>query len=119
MRSSFTTWLKKQSEQICIPLLVLMLLLMNVKLPVKLAGIIIACIINRKEISAGGFFRSKYLFFYFSMIAIGLVNLLLGFKNIQTNYLVTVGVGLSFWLVSAVIAYNGYLIIRKENIVNV
>ena len=48
------------------------------------------------------------------MIAIGIINLLLAFKAIERNYFVAVTIGLSFWMMCAVIAYNIYTIIQKE-----
>jgi len=107
--------IKEKASEINWPLLVFMLLVLNVKLVIKVVAILIITIINRKNISVRDFFRQRYLFFYFGIICIGLINLLLQYKSINSSYLVTVAIGLSFWMMCAVIAYNMYLIVQKED----
>lgn len=105
--------LKEKLTEINWPLLVFLLLVLNVKLIVKLAAILIICFINRKSISIRDFFRQRYLFFYFGVIGIGLINLLLQYKAISTTYLATAVIGLSFWMMCAVITYQMYLLVQK------
>jgi hypothetical protein len=100
--------LKEKARQINWPLLVFLILVLNVKLVVKVAAVIIISIINWKQISVKEFFRQRYLFFYFGLACIGLINLLLQYKNINTTYLFAVALGVSFWMMSAVIAYQLY-----------
>jgi hypothetical protein len=106
--------IKDKASEISWPLLIFLLLVLNVKLVVKVFAILIITILNRKNISARGFFRQRYLFFYFAMVCIGLINLLLQYKSINSSYLVMAAIGLSFWMMCAVIAYNIYLIVQKE-----
>ncbi len=106
--------IKEKASEINWPLLVFLLLVLNVKLVIKVVAILIITIINRKDISIKDIFRQRYLFFYFGMICISLINLLLQYKSISTNYLATVAIGFSFWMMCAVIAYNLFLIVRKE-----
>jgi len=106
--------LKEKTGQINWPLLIFLLLVLNVKLVVKVVAILIISIINRKDISITNFFRQRYLLFYFSLICLGLIHLLLQYKSISTAYLATAAIGLSFWMMSAVIAYLIYKIIQKE-----
>ncbi|HMI79992.1 MAG TPA: hypothetical protein VK484_14430, partial [Ferruginibacter sp.] len=105
--------LKEMAGQVNWPLLVFLLLVLNVKLLVKVAAVLIIGIVNWKSISGKGFFRQRYLFFYFGMICIGLINLLLQIKNVDSTYLLTTFIGISFWMMSALIAYLLYKIIQK------
>lgn len=114
MYKQITHQLKEKATQINWPLLVFMLLVLNVKLVVKITAVIIISIINRKQVSVRDFFRQRYLFFYFGLISIGIINLFLQFSNVSTIYLATVAMGVSFWMMSAVIAYLLYTIIQKE-----
>lgn len=102
--------------QINWPLLVFLLLVLNVKLILKIGAILFICIINRNSISIKNFFRQRYLFFYFGLIFIGLINLLWRYKNIDKAYLGTATIGLAFWMMGAVIAYQLFILIQKENI---
>jgi len=107
--------LQKKAGNINWLLLLALLLVLNVKLPLKVAGVILLLWLNRKEIRISGFFKQSSLFFYFSMLCIGLVNLVLQYRSVSTPYLMTVAVGLSFWLMSALIAYNLYCLSKKED----
>lgn len=107
--------LKKKAEQINWPLLVFMLLVLNVKLVVKIAAVLLICIYNWKTISVKDFFKQRYLFFYFGLTCIGLINVLLQYKNMNTTYWATVAIGIAFWMMCAVIAYNIYIIVKKED----
>lgn len=111
--------IKERSSEINWPLLVFLLMVLNVKLVVKVIAILMITVINRKNISSKNFFKQRYLFFYFSMICIGIINLLLQYKSINTAYLGTVAIGLSFWMMCAIIAYHLYLIVQKENVVKI
>jgi cell division protein FtsW (lipid II flippase) len=89
---------------------------LNVKLVVKVVAVIIISFINWRTISVKEFFRQRYLFFYFGMICIGLINLALQYKNIDSTYLATAAIGLSFWIMSAAIAYNIYKIVQRGDV---
>lgn len=96
MKASLLNKLKGMLAHINWQLLVFMILVLNVKLPVKIVAVLLITLLNWKTISFKDFFRQRYLFFYFGMIAIGIINLLLQFGTINRAYLVTVSVGLSF-----------------------
>ncbi len=106
--------IKERTGRVNWLLLVFMILVLNVKLPVKIAAVIMISIVNRKSISFKRFFTQQYLFFYFGMIIIAVINCLLQFKSLTTAYLVMVMIGSSFWMMSAVIAYHLYIIVEKE-----
>lgn len=113
MKTPFLHTLKGKADQVNWPLLVFLILVLNVKLVVKVAAVIFICIYNRKQASLKEFFKQQYLLFYFGMICIGFVNLLLHYKTAGTAYLVTMAMGLSFWVMCSVIAYQLYIIVQK------
>lgn len=102
------------AERVSWPLLVFLLLLLNVKLPVKIAGLLCMLIYNRKAIVLKDFFKQRYLLFYFSMILIGIVNAFFQFGQMSMPYLVLLLAGLCFWLMSAVIAWQLFSTVQKE-----
>lgn len=115
MKTLLLHTLKKKAGQVNWPLLVFLILVLNVKLVVKVAAVIIICIYNWKKTSLKEFFKQRYLLFYFGMICIGLINLLFQIKNITTPYFFTVIIGSGYWMMSAVIAYQLYKIIWQDN----
>jgi hypothetical protein len=106
--------IKERAGQVNWLLLVFMILVLNVKLPVKIAAVIMISIVNWKSVGIKKFFTQRYLFFYFGMIVIAAVNCLLQFKTASTAYFVMVAIGISFWMTSAIIAYHLYTIVEKE-----
>ena len=115
MKASLLHIVKKRTSGINWYLLVFMLLVLNVKLPVKIIGILFFIIINRRSLSAKGFLKQRYLFFYFAMIVIAIINCVLQYKNAGTTYVITVAIGICFWLLSAVIAWLFYTVVQKED----
>lgn len=106
--------LKQKSRLINCPLLIFIILVLNVKLVVKIVAVILFALLHRKDISIKQFFGQRYLYFYFGMIGIGIINFCLQYKHITTVYFFTVAIGISFWLMSAVIAYLIYIAVKKE-----
>ena len=115
MRLLLIQKLKTEANRVNWMLLVFLLLVLNVKLPVKVLAVIIFGFIYRKRISIKALFRQRYLYFYLGLVFIGLVNLLLNYKTIDTAYLATTAVGLSFWMMCAVIANHLYTVVQKED----
>ena len=115
MLNQLIKYIKERAGSISWPLLIFLLLVLNVKLLLKVAAILIICVVNRSSISVKNFFRQRHLFFYFGVICIGLINLLLQYKSISKAYIGTTAIGLAFWIMSAVIAYQLYVIIQKED----
>lgn len=113
MITLFLQRLKNMAGQLNWPLLVFLILVLNVKLVVKAAAVIIICIYNWKKTSLKEFFKQRYLFFYFGMICIGLINLLVHYKTVGTTYMVIIAMGLSYWAMCSVIAYQLYIIVQK------
>lgn len=106
--------LKKKARQLSWPLLIFLILVLNVKLVVKVAAVLLVCLYNWREFSVKKFLSQQYLWFYLGLVGIGIINLLLQYRTLTNNYLLTAFMGLSFWLMSAVIAYNLHMMIQKE-----
>lgn len=104
--------LRDKAAKLNWPLLVFLLLVLNVKLVVKLAAVIIICLLNWKKTSIRDFFTQRYLFFYFGMIIIAVINLLTGLKQLNMTYLFTAGLGMGYWMMCAVIAYQLFIIVK-------
>lgn len=81
-------------------LLVFLLLVMNVKMGVKLAALLVFFILNRKLLADKSIFKQKFIWFYGGMILLVLINILLQFSNLSVSYLVVAATGIIFWLMS-------------------
>jgi len=114
MNASFIHIIKKKAASISWPLLIFMLLVLNVKLVIKLVAVLLIVVLNRKDISVKGFFKQRFLFFYFGMVIIGFINLALHFKSNTSAAVLTTLVAVAFWVLSAVITYNTFLLVQKE-----
>ncbi len=75
-----------------------LLLVLNVKMTVKIAAIILLLLFNRKLFFEKNIYRQKFIWFYCSMIVIGLINLLITISSISVPYLFAVFTGIVFWL---------------------
>ncbi|MGC4100698.1 hypothetical protein [Ferruginibacter sp.] len=106
--------LKEKARQVHWLLLVFLILVLNVKLVIKVVAVIIGIVLNRKDISLKNMLQQRYCWFYFSMIGIGIINVALQYKSISTAYLATAALGVTFWAMSAVIAYLLYTIVKNE-----
>lgn len=111
--------LKKRAAQISWPLMVFLLLVLNVKLVIKVIAVLLICIYNRKQFSIKNFFKQRYLWFYFGMIGIGLINVMLQYSSLNISYGITAAMGLSFWAMCALIAYQLFTIVQKEDTIKV
>ncbi|MBS1509604.1 MAG: hypothetical protein JST86_02090 [Bacteroidetes bacterium] len=111
--AGFYNNIKQKARQVYWPLLLVLLLVLNVKLVVKVAAVVLICIINRKQVHLKDFISRRYLLFYFGMMGIAVINLLLHYRQLTTIYFATVIIGMAFWMMSAVIAYNSNLLIQK------
>ena len=111
----FIERLQLQISQLDWKILVFLVLVLNVKLVVKIVALLFFTIIERKEINFKNIFRQRYLFFYFGMIGIGLINLLLQYKAIHLPYLLVSAMGIFFWLLAAAAAYHAFHLVQKTD----
>ena len=82
-------------------LLLFLLLVLNVKLIIKAAALLVFIIVYRNQIRKVQPFRQQYLLFYSGVIIIGIINLFL-MKQIQSSYFFVAGLGVVYWLMAAV-----------------
>jgi hypothetical protein len=114
MKKQLVYEMKKRAGKINWTLLIFMVFVLNSKLPVKVAAVLVMSIVHWKFFSIRDFFRQRYLFFYFGLVAIGIINLLLQTNGNTFPGRVTATIGISFWMMSALIAYTVNTIVKKE-----
>ncbi|NOT49907.1 MAG: hypothetical protein HOP10_01360 [Chitinophagaceae bacterium] len=79
-------------------LLLFLVFFLNVKMPVKIAAVVFFLLLNRNLFLEKDFYRQKFIWFYVSMIIIGVINLLINITSISVPYLFTTLTGILFWL---------------------
>ncbi len=94
-------------------LLIFLILVLNVKILVKIIAIIILLLFNRKLFWKKDFYRQKFIWFYFSMILIAIINLLFNISSLSPHYLIATLVGIIFWLMCAASGFISYRFVRK------
>jgi hypothetical protein len=97
-------------------LLIFLILVLNVKLIVKVAAIILFALINWKMFSSKNLYRQKFTWFYASMILIGGANAVLLFTSVPSNYLAVATTGLAFWSLCLLAAFINYRFTEKTSI---
>jgi hypothetical protein len=95
-------------------LLLFLVLVLNVKLVVKIAAIILITLYRFRDISWKNIVRQRQLYFYFAIIGVGLINYMILLKGTHINYLVTVLFGIGLWILAAAASYHLFLIVEKE-----
>ena len=101
-------------KRVNISLLLFLIFIINVKTPVKIAALIIFLIANRRMFLEKKIFQ-RFTWFYFSMIAITLVNLVLSLWSVSANYIIVAFTGILFWLISAGAAFLAIWFIEKTD----
>jgi hypothetical protein len=79
-------------------LLLFLLLVLNVKMVVKVAAILVLLLLNRKLFIRKETYKQKFTWFYWGMVIIAGFNLLLSFSSFSVDYSVAVLTGICFWL---------------------
>jgi hypothetical protein len=93
--------IKQWANKVDWPLLLFLVLVLNVKLIIKAACILLFIFIKRKELLRKEYWRQSFIWFYASLILISAVNLLFSVNIIPHNYLVVFLAGTGFWLLCA------------------
>jgi hypothetical protein len=96
---------RQLTSQVNWQLLLFLVLVMNVKLVVKVAAILLFVIVNRRMLFEKRIYRQRFILFYVSMIAITVVNVLLNIKSLSLNYAIVVFTGICFWLLCIAAAF--------------
>lgn len=96
-------------------LLLFLVLALNVKMLVKIVAVILFLLLNKKMFLEKDIYRQKFIWFYFSMIAIAVINLFLHIPSISIHYLVAVSVGIIFWLMCVAAAFlNSWFVAKTD-----
>jgi len=112
----------RKTYQLCInyfrqvnwTLLLFLLLMLNVKLPIKVIAILFILITNYKSLTLINFRRQRLIFFYAAIILIACINYLLQIKQATLNYSLATLFGLSLWLMTAVAGFFVFTITQKD-----
>lgn len=94
-------------------LFVFLLLFLNVKMVVKIAAIILLLFFNKKMFLDKSIYRQKFIWFYFSMIAIAAINFLVNISSFSTNYFLVIVAGIFFWVLCVVAAFFSSWFVKK------
>jgi hypothetical protein len=104
-----------QSRKVNWMLLLFLLLFLNVKTGVKIGTLVLFLFLLRKELVSNNFLKQKFIWFYFGMIIIALLNLLTGLSSVSVNYLVAAATGIGFWLMCMAAAAISFMFINNTN----
>lgn len=94
-------------------LLLFLVLFLNVKMGIKIAVLILLLLVLRKKLVENKLLQQKFTWFYFSMIAIALLNLLINISALSTNSLVAAITGIGFWIMCIVAAAINYWFVKN------
>ena len=109
-------WIKKNTEKVDWNLLIFLLLFLNVKLVVKLIGLVFIYI---RRFNFSFRFSTKpgaLPYFYPAMIGIAIVNTIILSLYREHNYLILLMVGISFWVMSILALHQVSLSVSKAAI---
>lgn len=95
-------------------LLVFLLLVLNVKLVVKVAAILLIAIFQYRNISFKNIIRQRSLYFYFAMIGIAGINFLLQGGYHSVNQVAATSLGIGLWMMAAAACFFIYQLVQKE-----
>ncbi|MFN8290129.1 MAG: hypothetical protein U0U70_07730 [Chitinophagaceae bacterium] len=85
-------------QQVNWPLLLFLVLVLNVKMIVKLAALVLFLLYNRKRLSPRLFFHQRFTWFYAAMIGLVIINTAGQVRSLSDNYLFAAAVAVFFWL---------------------
>jgi len=103
-----------QTKKVNWTLLLFLVLLLNVKLIVKLAAFLIIAVSQYRQVSFKEIFRQKQLYFYFSLIGIGIINYIIQPKSSGINQALSAAFGVSLWVICLAAGYYLFRIVQKE-----
>lgn len=97
-------------------LLIFLVLVLNVKLVVKVAAIILFALLNRKMFITKQLYRQKFTWFYAAMILIGGLNALLLFSSLPGNYIFAAATGIAFWFLCLLAGFINYWFTQQTSV---
>jgi hypothetical protein len=89
---------------------------LNVKLYIKVAAILFAVVLYRKNAIPKNFFRKNHLWFYAGMLLLAICNLLLSVSSLSAAAFIAFSLGCGYWLLAFLAAYYIYLFVQREDI---
>jgi hypothetical protein len=96
-------------------LLLFLVLMLNVKMSVKIIAIILFLLLNRKMFFEKTISRQRFIWFYYSMIIITVINLFLNISSISANYFLAAALGIIFWLLCAAAVFlNSWFVAKTD-----
>lgn len=110
------SYLKKARSRFDWKLLIFLLLFLNIKLPVKLLGIVLIYILRPGFKFGFGLKNSRFPWFYLLMLPIAFLGLLINGGYHNTNYLLLFFTGLGFWLLSLLAMHQVKLATEKATV---
>jgi hypothetical protein len=84
-------------------------------MPVKIITILLFLFLNRSMFLEKGIYRQRFVWFYFSMIIIAMVNLFLSLSSFSANYFFTLIIGIVFWLMCIAAAFTTSWLVAKTD----
>ncbi len=97
-------------------LLIFLVIVLDVKMMIKIAGLVLFLVLNRNVFLDKNIFRQKFIWFYFSMVIIGLINVLTNVTSLSGNYFVIASTGIVFWLMCVIAGMISYWQVSKTGI---
>lgn len=94
-------------------LLLFLVLLLNVKMVVKIAALVILLLLNRRMWKEKSIYRQSFAWFYCSLAAIALLNLLISLPALSQGYLLSATLGTGTWLACMAAALLNYWFVHK------
>lgn len=98
-------------------LLLFLVVVLDVKVLVKVPAIIILLLINRKMFLDKNIYRQKFIWFYFFLSGIAILNVLINISTVTVNYLLAASTGIAFWLLAAAAAFLNYRFVANTETV--
>lgn len=95
-------------------LLLFLVLVLNVKLVIKIAALVIITIYRYRSVTWKNIRRQHLLYFYFGIVAIGLLNLIFNFGSVAPNYSIVFLFGVGLWMAAAAASFHLFEIIQNE-----
>jgi len=106
---------KKYLQSINWTVLIFLVLVLNVKLVVKIAALLIISLINRKKLFNKQILNQGIIVFYFSMIALVVIHVMLYFSSASFPYLIAATMSAGLWFLAALASYHVFVFTNEES----
>ncbi len=98
MINRLSRYLRTSALTIHWPLLLFLLMIMDVKMAVKVAALVIFLVRDYKIFTDKNIFRRSHAWFYAIMAGMVMLHMIISFTFFNPNYLVAAGLGLFYWI---------------------